>query len=201
MAGFVVLFWGSILTPFHTPLSKKISFIQAKEKIDNTKKTFKKLLKSKDIFVSMCAVVDREPETSDATVDALAIVAEKWPVIRRTKPGLRKRLLTAAREGVKDSFCKLQRDLIPINAIPITADIYPMTNRPQEESFGRYKYREKKFIKMTRDNLSSLARSNINNMSEWLAAHPHRSELMDMVKKSNAGIGERRTLPSLETDI
>ena len=201
MAGFVVLFWGSILTPFHTPLSKKISFTDAKAKIENATKSFKNVLKSKDIFVAMCKVVDREPETSEATVDALEIVANKWPVIRRSKPELRNRLLKAAREGVVDSYSKLQRDLIPIEEIPVTADIYPMTNRPQEESFGRYKYKEKKFLKMTRENLSSLARSNINNMSKWLSAHPHRSELMEMVKKSNAANGERRALPSLETDV
>ena len=169
-----VILWLVMIGPFHTTISKPITYGQIKAAFTTAFEAIEQVLTAENPFSEgLKMAMDTYPpleddEMSDHTKQALdRVVDEYWCV---APARMRREVATTAFKAFNQCKLKLKRDWDIMGTLPLSDDhVMEWSQRRIESSFAFLKCSAKRFDTMRVENIQVLARARQNHTSSWVA--------------------------------
>lgn len=161
--GALTLAWLKVINPFHASISGKISLVEAKEVVVDTRKKLASIIKSKkpfDVLQKLQSTLDKENET------VFKLINKNWSSLAKDLKG---RVNLVVQRGFQDVSKKFEKDVEEIMAIPNNhAKFVALTNRKCESTFGHWKFHQKHIMNLAKDNCADLSLAKQNRLGLFI---------------------------------
>ena len=142
VAASVVLFWGTVLNPFHSVVSAKVLVGEGKSAVSVTRRKLEAIIDSdlpasnRDAFTILLGYSNEE-NLSELTKEVLQDIDDAW--VSASEP-TRKNILSSLINGAKKVQEKFEKDVGLLDDIPDNELMLPLTNRRLVYIIGKFSY-------------------------------------------------------------